>query len=104
MIVLPHDFDPTAKYPVIESIYPGPQATRTPRAFTDVVGESTRCLADLGFVVFTVDGRGTPGRSKTFLEAGYGRSGTAGVLADHVAALTQLATERPYMDLDRVGI
>ena len=104
MIVMPHDFDPTAKYPVIESIYPGPQATRTPRAFTDVVGESTRCLADLGFVVFTVDGRGTPGRSKAFLDAGSGSSGEAGILADHVAALTQLAEERPYLDLDRVGI
>ena len=104
MIVLPHDFDPAGKYPVIESIYPGPQATRTPHAFTDVVGESTRCLADLGFAVVTVDGRGTPGRSKAFLDAGYGRSGEAGVLADHVAALNQLAEERPYMDLDRVGI
>ena len=104
MIVLPHDFDPARKYPVIESIYPGPQATRTPRGFTDVVGESTRCLADLGFVVFTVDGRGTPGRSKAFLDAGYGRSAEAGLLADHVAVLTQLAAERPYMDLDRVGI
>ncbi len=104
MIVLPHDFDPARRYPVIESIYPGPQATRTPRGFTDVVGESTRCLADLGFVVFTVDGRGTPGRSKAFLDAGYGSSGTAGILADHVAVLTQLAEERPYLDLDRVGI
>ena len=104
MIVLPRDFDPARRYPVIESIYPGPQATRTPRGFTDVVGESTRCLADLGFVVFTVDGRGTPGRAGAFLDAGYGRSGAAGVLADHVAALTQLAGTRPYLDLDRVGI
>ena len=104
MIVLPHDFDPAKRYPVIESIYPGPQATRTPRAFTDVVGESTRGLADLGFVVFTVDGRGTPGRSKAFLDAGYGPSGESGRLADHVAVLTQLAEERPYLDLDRVGI
>ncbi|MCQ3804420.1 MAG: DPP IV N-terminal domain-containing protein [bacterium] len=104
MIVLPHDFDPARKYPVIESIYPGPQATRTPRGFTDVVGESTRCLAELGFVVFTVDGRGTPGRSRAFLDAGYGRSAEAEVLADHVAVLTQLAEERPYLDLDRVGI
>lgn len=104
MIVLPYDFDPARRYPVIESIYPGPQATRTPRAFTDVVGESTRCLADLGFVVLTVDGRGTPGRSNAFLDAGYGRSGEARVLADHVAVLTQLAAERPYIDLDRVGV
>ncbi len=104
MIVLPFDFDPAKKYPVIESIYPGPQATRTPRAFTDVVGESTRCLADLGFAVFTVDGRGTPGRSKAFLDAGYGPCGEYGGLADHVAVLAQLADDRPYLDLDRVGI
>ena len=104
MIVLPYDFDPARKYPVVESIYPGPQATRTPRGFTDVVGESTRCLADLGFVVFTVDGRGTPGRSKAFLEAPYGKDGPVGRLADHVAVLAQLAEARPYLDLDRVGI
>ena len=105
MIVLPYDFDPARKYPVIESIYPGPQATRTPRGFTDVVGESTRCLADLGFVVFTVDGRGTPGRSREFLDARYGRRGQAtAALADHVAVLTELARRRPYLDLDRVGI
>ena len=104
MIVLPYDFDPTQKYPVVESIYPGPQATRTPRGFTDVVGESTRCLAELGFVVFTVDGRGTPGRSKAFLDAQYGEVGPVGSLADRVAVLAQLAEARPYLDLDRVGI
>ena len=104
MIVLPYDFDPAEKYAVVESIYPGPQATRTPRGFTDVVGESTRCLADLGFVVVTVDGLGTPGRSKAFLDAHYGRYGEGGGLADHVAVLGQLAEARPYLDLDRVGI
>ncbi len=104
MIVLPHDFDPTEKYPVIESVYPGPQATRTPRGFTDLVGEHTRCMADLGFVVVTVDGRGTPGRSKAFLDAYYGERGGAGYMADHAAALRRLAEVRPYLDLDRVGI
>ena len=104
MIVLPREFDPAETYPVIESIYPGPQATRTPRGFTDVVGESTRCFADLGFVVFTVDGPGTPGRSKAFLDAQYGKTGPAGSLVDHVAVLTQLAEAKPYLDLDRVGI
>ena len=104
MMVLPYDFDPAEKYPVIESIYPGPQATRTPRAFTDLVGESTRCLADLGFVVFAIDGRGTPGRSKAFLDAGYRRHDAAGNLADHAAVPAQLAETRPYLDLDRVGI
>ena len=104
MIVLPYDFDPAARYPVVESIYPGPQATRTPSGFTDLVGESTRCLADLGFVVVTVDGSGTPGRSRAFLDAPYGGQGGAGGLADHAAVLAQLAEARPYLDLSRVGI
>ncbi|MDE0643189.1 MAG: DPP IV N-terminal domain-containing protein [bacterium] len=104
MIVLPYDFDPTEKYPVVESVYPGPQATRTPRGFTDVVGESTRCLAELGFVVFALDGSGTPGRSRAFLDASYRWQGRAGGVADHAAVLEQLAETRPYIDLDRVGI
>ena len=104
MIVVPYDFDPAAKYPIVESIYAGPQATRTPRGFTDLVGESTRCLADLGFVVFTIDGSGTPGRSKALHDAPFGRYEQDGGLADHVAVLAQLADTRPYIDLDRVGI
>lgn len=104
MIVVPYDFDAARKYPVIESIYAGPQAIRTPCGFTDVVGESTRCLADLGFVVFTVDGTGTSGRSRAFLDAHYGQHGGPGGLADHVTVLRMLANDRPYLDLTRVGI
>ncbi len=50
-----------------------------------------------------MDGRGTPGRSKAFHDASYGHLADAGCLADHVAALRQLAATRPWMDLDRVG-
>ncbi|WP_406088463.1 alpha/beta hydrolase family protein [Kitasatospora purpeofusca] len=51
-----------------------------------------------------LDGRGTPGRDKAFHDASYGRLADAGNLADHVAALRQLAETRPWMDLDRAGI
>ena len=51
-----------------------------------------------------LDGRGTPGRSKAFHDASYGHLADAGCLADHVAALRQLAETRPWMDLDRVGV
>jgi dipeptidyl-peptidase-4 len=61
-------------------------------------------MAALGFAVVALDGRGTPGRDKAFHDASYGRLGDAGGLADHVAALRQLAADRPWLDLDRVGV
>ena len=51
-----------------------------------------------------VDGRGTPFRSKAFHNFSYGNLESAGGLDDHVHALRQLAAERPYLDLERVGI
>jgi dipeptidyl aminopeptidase/acylaminoacyl peptidase len=60
-------------------------------------------LAQLGFVVMLLDARGTPGRSKAFQDANYGRVGQTEI-PDHVAALKQAAASRPYMDLARAGI
>ena len=51
-----------------------------------------------------MDGRGTPLRSRSFLDASYGRLETAGGLDDHAAGLRNLASERPYMDLEHAGI
>lgn len=100
----PRGFDPGRRYPVVDSVYPGPQVTRVDPCFTPGgMGLDAEPVAALGFVVVAVDGRGTPGRSKAFHDASYGRLADAGCLADHVAALRQLAETRPWMDLDRVG-
>ncbi len=100
----PRGFDPGRRYAVVDSIYPGPQVNRVAPCFDPGgMGLDAEPLAALGFVVVAVDGRGTPGRSKAFHDASYGRLADAGCLADHVAALQQLAQTRPWMDLDRVG-
>jgi dipeptidyl aminopeptidase/acylaminoacyl peptidase len=100
----PHGFDPARRYPVVDSLYPGPQVGRVEPGFDPGgMGLDAEPLAALGFVVVALDGRGTPGRGKAFHDASYGRLGDAGGLADHVAALRQLAADRPWMDLDRVG-
>jgi dipeptidyl aminopeptidase/acylaminoacyl peptidase len=112
LIYKPTNFDPSKKYPVLDSDYPGPQIIRVPRSFNGgLLGGSfsdlyglPQATAELGFIVVVVDGRGTPGRSKAFHDAAYGKMGEAGSLQDHVAAIRQLAQARPYMDLDRVGI
>jgi dipeptidyl aminopeptidase/acylaminoacyl peptidase len=101
----PHGFDPGRRYPVLDHSYPGPQVNRVSPSFDPgFFGHDAEAAAALGFVVMAVDGRGTPGRSKAFHDASYRRLADAGGLADHVAALEQLAVTRPWMDLDRVGI
>lgn len=100
----PRGFDPARRYPVVDNLYPGPQTTRVAPGFDPGgMGLDAEPLAALGFVVVAMDGRGTPGRSKAFHDASYGHLADAGGLADHVAALRQLARTRPWMDLDRVG-
>ena len=61
-------------------------------------------LAALGFIVISIEGRGTPLRGKRFQD--YYATDIAGehVLDDHVAGIKQLAQRYPSMDLKRVGI
>ncbi|WP_407353755.1 DPP IV N-terminal domain-containing protein [Luteimonas sp. R10] len=103
-IFRPSDYSPDRRYPVLDAIYPGPQTIRTVKSFDVERMASERALAELGFIVVTIDGRGTPLRSKEFLDASHGNLGNGGHLEDHIAVLRQLAGRDPAMDLDRVGI
>ena len=109
---LPTNFDPDKTYPVIDSIYPGPQTCRVSKSFPSADQDAAlrywfwdaEALAELGFIVFTIDGLGTPFRSKAFHDVSYGNLQDGGGLEDHIAGMRQLAERRPYMNLDRVGI
>lgn len=109
LIVKPTRFDQNSTYPVIEYVYPGPFCIVTPKAFpSSHDGEAgsfwlAQALADQGFIVVFLDARGTAFRDKRFHDASYGRMGDSG-LPDHVAALRQIALNRTWMDLSRVGI
>lgn len=101
----PSFFDPGKQYPVVEYMYSGPHTITTPKSFVDGLTRVDAChaVAELGFIVVVVDGRGTSGRGKAFLEPAFGRLHAVG-LDDHVAALEALAAERPYMDISSVGV
>lgn len=103
-LFFPSDFDARRRYAVVDSVYPGPQIRRVSPAFAPPESLSAQAIAELGFVVMTLDGRGTPGRSKAFWDESYGRMDNAGMLEDHVAVLRELAAARPWMDLGRAGI
>ncbi|MEP6690845.1 MAG: DPP IV N-terminal domain-containing protein [Gemmatimonadaceae bacterium] len=99
----PSVFDSTKKYPIINQIYPGPQAGSVGgRGFSPSRGD-TQALADLGFVVVQIDAMGTPMRSKSFHDAYYGNMGDNG-LPDQIAGMKELASRYAWIDIDRAGI
>ena len=104
LMFVPTHLDPRAKYPIVNNIYPGPQTGSTgSRSFTAARGDR-QALAELGFVVVTIDGMGTPGRSKAFQDSYYGAMGRDNTIPDQIAGMKQLAARYPYIDLDRAGI
>jgi dipeptidyl-peptidase 4 len=100
----PSDFDPARRYPIINNIYPGPQAGSIgPRTFAAARRGDAQALAELGFVVVQIDALGTPMRSRPFHAHYHGDLGDNG-LEDQIAVMRQLAERHPYIDLSRVGI
>jgi dipeptidyl aminopeptidase/acylaminoacyl peptidase len=108
----PRDFDAAKRYPVVEDIYGWRQTTHAQvrvRAEQDHPFDLfdywyPQAVAELGFVVVTLDALGTPYRSRAFHEVSYGAAEDVVGLVDHVGALRQLADQRPYLDLERVGV
>lgn len=100
----PSDFDAARRYPVIDHIYAGPQATLASPEFTWAVFGRAQALAELGFVVIELDARGTPFRSRSMRDFTYGKADLVGAIGDHVSAIKQLAARYAYLDLTRVGI
>jgi dipeptidyl aminopeptidase/acylaminoacyl peptidase len=104
LLFRPTNFDPNRKYPIVNNVYPGPQTGSTGgRAFTAARGDR-QALAELGFIVVTIDGMGTPGRSKAFQDAYYGAMGRDNTIPDQIAGMKELAAKYPWIDLDRAGI
>ena len=99
----PTNLDEKQKYPIVNHIYPGPQAGSVgSRSFSAARGDA-QALAELGFIVVEIDGMGNPQRSKKFHDAYYANMGD-NTLPDQIAAMKELAQRYPWIDIDRVGI
>ncbi|HYE62151.1 MAG TPA: DPP IV N-terminal domain-containing protein [Phycisphaerales bacterium] len=100
-IIRPRSFDPARKYPVINSVYGGPHTNvvnATPRSYL-----LHQWLADQGFIVVSIDARGTPRRGRDW-ERSIKNNVIDGPLEDQAAAVKALAAKYPEMDITRVGI
>lgn len=99
----PFNFDSTKVYPIIDYVYPGPQVEAVYYPFTRMSVRTDR-LAQAGFIVISVGQRGGhPSRSKWYHNYGYGNLRDY-PLADHKAAVEQLAARYKFIDINRVGI
>ncbi len=110
LVFRPSDFSPNVSWPIVSHVYRSPDLNWVPKGSFNSdktngwVFHEAAAIAELGFIVVLIDGRGTAYREKAFLDHSYGNVERASDLADHVAGIMQLGERHPYMDLDRVGI
>jgi dipeptidyl aminopeptidase/acylaminoacyl peptidase len=104
MLFRPTNFDPNKKYPIINNAYPGPQSGSVgSRAFSAARGDK-QALAELGFVVVSIDGTGTPNRSKAYTDAYYGAMGRHNTIPDQIAGMKELAKKYSWIDIDKAAM
>lgn len=100
--IKPANFDPSRKYPVLVYVYGGPGS----QTVTDAWGGTRylwhQLLAQKGYVVVSVDNRGTGGRGAAFKKSVYLNLGEKET-ADQVATGRWLAAQ-PWVDASRIGI
>lgn len=93
----PSDFDETRKYPVLVSVYAGPESGGMGERF-----ETPDPLTELGFLVASFASRGTTNRGKAFKDAVYMKLGVVEI--DDQAFGVRALAARPYVDPAKVGI
>ena len=105
-MVKPANFDTSKKYPVIMYQYSGPGSQQVVNSWSAGAmgqgGAFDQYLAQQGFIVVCVDGRGTGGRGADFEKSTYLRLGDL-ESKDQVETASYLAT-LPYVDKDNIGI
>ncbi|HJT35159.1 MAG TPA: DPP IV N-terminal domain-containing protein [Pirellulales bacterium] len=100
-VVRPRSFAGGIKYPVIVHVYGGPHALTVNSSPRGSVLQ--QWLADQGFIVVSLDGRGTPRRGRAW-ERAIKNNLIDIPLADQVAGLQALGEKYAELDLARVGI
>ncbi len=101
-LIKPAGFDPEKKYPVIIYVYGGPHSQLITNSWLGGAGLFLNYLADMGYVVFTLDNRGTSNRGRDFEQAIFRNLGTKEV-RDQMVGVNYLKS-LPFVDSTRIGI
>ena len=101
-IIKPTDFDPTKKYPVLTFVYGGPGSQTVKDEYDAFNGMWYQMLADKGYIVASVDNRGTGVRGRDFKKCTYGQLGKLEI-EDQIGFAKYLGS-LSYIDSNRIGI
>lgn len=100
----PKDFDPTRKYPLFIYVYGEPHAQTVLNEWGTAQIDFHRVAAELGYVVVSIDNRGTPcPKGAAWRRAIFGSLGPLST-EEQEAGLKALAKQCEFIDTDRVGI
>lgn len=102
MMIKPPNFDPAKKYPVLIHTYGGPHA----QVVLNQWGRATflwhELMAQKGYIIFSLDNRGSAGRGHLFEEPIHFRFGAV-ELSDQIEGV-QYLKKQPFVDASRIGV
>ena len=98
----PVDFDSTKKYPVIVYLYNGPNVQLVNNTWNAGGDLWFQYMAERGFVIFTLDGRGNANRGAAFEQAVFRHLGTE-EMKDQLVGINYLK-QLKYIDISRMGL
>ncbi|MBO7083589.1 MAG: DPP IV N-terminal domain-containing protein [Bacteroidales bacterium] len=100
-LIKPYNFDSSKKYPVIVYVYGGPHAQLITDEWLAGAGIYLNYLAQEGFLVFTLDNRGSADRGEAFEQCIHRQCGQL-EMRDQLVGIEWLKT-LPYVDPERIG-
>ena len=101
-MIKPKDFDQNKKYPVIVYVYGGPHAQLITDSYLGGANNFFMYLAQQGYIVWTLDNRGSANRGFEFESSIWHNCGSVEV-EDQMRGVNYLKS-LPYIDGDRIGV
>jgi len=103
-MIKPKNFDSSKKYPVLVYVYGEPHGQTVLDAWGKAHADYHRMIADLGYLVVSIDNRGTPApKGAAWRRAIFPSLGPLST-EEQAAGVKEFARTRPYVDLSRVGV
>ncbi len=101
-LIKPSNFDPTKKYPVLVYVYGGPHAQLITNSWLDGANLWMYWMAEKGYLVYTLDGRGSAHRGFAFESQIHRQLGTVEI-EDQLTGVEYLKS-LPYVDQKRLAV
>ncbi|MGE5401653.1 MAG: S9 family peptidase [Ignavibacteriales bacterium] len=101
-VIFPVDFDSAKKYPVLVYVYGGPHSQLVTNEWLGGANLWLNYMAEQGYIVFTLDNRGTSNRGLEFEQTTFRHLGTHEI-EDQLSGIEYLKNQ-PYVDQNRIGV